>query len=88
MPFRQSLNVLHLPDDLSLLPPAKLEDYLEELNEQTLAVSAVLTHLLQARDALQQDAETYNKLIGELVSEAQKVKTQKKAPSRRGTAGT
>ena len=73
-----------------MLPPAKLESYLSELNEQTMAVSTVLTHLLQSRDALQQDAETYNKLIGELVGEAQKIKTQKRrtTPSRRGTTGT
>lgn len=40
--------------------------------------SSLLTHLLQQRDALQQDSETYNKLIGELVGEAQKMKTGSK----------
>ncbi len=46
-----------------------LERYLTELRQQTANTSARLTHLLQNRDALQQDAETYNGLIAELVGE-------------------
>jgi Domain of unknown function (DUF5102) len=62
-------------DQLSLLPLASLEAYLSELRTQTQNTSALLTYLLQTKDALQQDSETYNKLIGELVGEAQKMKT-------------
>jgi len=74
------------PDQLSLLPLASLEAYLSELQTQTQNTSALLTYLLQTRDALQQDSETYNKLIGELVGEAQKMKTVGgKSLSRRGS---
>ncbi|KAG0709828.1 hypothetical protein DFH29DRAFT_885971 [Suillus ampliporus] len=59
-------------DQLTLLPLAKLERCLVDLRTETTNVSSLLTHLLQTRDALQQDSETYNKLIAELVSEAQK----------------
>lgn len=57
------------------------------MRAQTATTSALLTHLLQVRDGLQQDSETYNGLIGELIGEAQKSKTSagKKAPSRRGS---
>lgn len=73
-------------DQLSLLPLASLETYLSELRTQTQDTSALLTYLLQTRDALQQDSETYNKLIGELVGEAQKMKTVGgKSLSRRGS---
>ena len=73
-------------DQLSLLPLASLEAHLSDLRTQTQNTSALLTHLLQTRDALQQDSETYNKLIGELVGEAQKMKTVKgRVPSRRGS---
>ncbi|KIK92290.1 hypothetical protein PAXRUDRAFT_584477 [Paxillus rubicundulus Ve08.2h10] len=65
------------PDQLNLLPLAKLEKYLAELRSETTNTSSLLTYLLQTRDALQQDSETYNKLIAELVSEAQKSKTGK-----------
>lgn len=78
-----------LPDNLLLLPSAKLNKYLDDLRNQTASTSALLTYLLQMRDALQQDSETYNKLIGELVSEAQKVKTGKRTgPLRRGSGFT
>ncbi|KAI0375791.1 hypothetical protein BV20DRAFT_959839 [Pilatotrama ljubarskyi] len=74
------------PDQLSLLPLPTLEAHLSEAKAQTAKASALLTYLLQLRDALQQDSETYNKLIGELVGEAQKMKTGKRtAPSRRGS---
>ncbi|TFY69421.1 hypothetical protein EVJ58_g428 [Rhodofomes roseus] len=43
-----------------------------------MQVSTMLTHLLQTRDALKQDSETYNKLIGELVADAQKRSTAKR----------
>lgn len=58
---------------------------MEEIKAQTAATSATLTYLLQARDALQQDSDTYNKLIGELVGEAQKIKTGKRVGIRRGS---
>ena len=66
-------------DDLTLLPLPTLESHLTSLRSLTANASAVLTHLLQARDALQQDAETYNGLIAELVGEAQKMKPGPKA---------
>jgi len=59
-------------DQLTLLPLTKLERCLADLRTETTNSSSLLTHLLQTRDALQQDSETYNKLIAELVSEAQK----------------
>ncbi|KAG1815606.1 uncharacterized protein BJ212DRAFT_1357472 [Suillus subaureus] len=59
-------------NQLTLLPLAKLERCLVDLRTETTNASSLLTHLLQTRDALQQDSETYNKLIAELVSEAQK----------------
>lgn len=73
------------PEGLNLLPLAKLEKYLSELRSETTNTSSLLTYLLQTRDALQQDSETYNKLIAELVSEAQKSKLGKKAGRRSGT---
>ncbi|KAI0004955.1 hypothetical protein BJV74DRAFT_805925 [Russula compacta] len=73
-------------DQLSLLPLASLEACLSDLRMQTQNTSSLLTHLLQTRDALQQDSETYNKLIAELVGEAQKMKTVGgRIPSRRGS---
>ncbi|KAI0775965.1 hypothetical protein BD413DRAFT_469246 [Trametes elegans] len=74
------------PDRMSLQPLSTLESHLAEIKAQTEKTSALLTYLLQTRDALQQDSETYNKLIGELVGEAQKIKTGKRtAGSRRGS---
>ena len=70
-------------DNLLLVPASKLDGYLAEIRDQTANVSALLTYLLQMRDALQQDSETYNKLIGELVGEAQKIKTGKRQGSLR-----
>ncbi|KAI0089113.1 hypothetical protein BDY19DRAFT_125391 [Irpex rosettiformis] len=72
-------------DNLLLLPASRLERYLEDFRLQTANTSALLTYLLQTRDALQQDSETYNKLIGELVGEAQKIKTGRRAVSRQST---
>ena len=73
---------------MSLMPTSTLERYLEDIRENTAKSSALLTYLLQTRDALQQDSETYNKLIGELVGEAQKIKTGKRmtgSATRRGS---
>lgn len=68
------------------MPLSKLESHLADINVQTAKSSALLTYLLQTRDALQQDSETYNKLIGELVGEAQKIKTGKRTTvTRRGS---
>ncbi|KAI9000869.1 hypothetical protein BD414DRAFT_451607 [Trametes punicea] len=73
-------------DQLSLLPLSTLESHLAEIKDQTEKTSSLLTYLLQMRDALQQDSETYNNLIRELVGEAQKMKTGKRtASSRRGS---
>ncbi|KAF6762176.1 hypothetical protein DFP72DRAFT_878193 [Ephemerocybe angulata] len=70
------------PDYLKMQPLANLERVLNDLRIQTANTSNVLTYLLQSRDALQQDSETYNGLIANLVSEmAQKVKSGK-PPSR------
>ena len=72
-------------DNMLLLSTTRLNQHLADLQEQTAQTSALLTYLLQTRDALQQDSETYNKLIGELVAEAQKSKTGKRTGSlRRG----
>ncbi|KAI0335617.1 hypothetical protein GY45DRAFT_1342655 [Cubamyces sp. BRFM 1775] len=73
-------------DRMSLMPLSTLESHLADIKAQTAKTSALLTYLLQMRDALQQDSETYNKLIGELVGEAQKMKSGKRtAGSRRGS---
>jgi hypothetical protein len=59
-------------------PLPNLERILSELKMQTANTSGLLTYLLQSREALQQDSETYNGLIANLVSEmAQKVKSGK-----------
>jgi len=58
-------------------PLANLERYLSDLRVQTSNTSNLLTYLLQSRDALQQDSETYNGLIAEMVGEAQKLKSGK-----------
>jgi hypothetical protein len=80
------INVDCTIDQLFLLPLASLEACLSDLRTQTQNTSVLLTHLLQVRDALQQDSETYNTLIGELVGEAQKMKSVGGRPqSRRGS---
>lgn len=75
------------PDTLTIQPISSLERHLADLRAQTAATSALLTHLLQARESLQQDSETYNGLIAELVGEAQKMKSGKPRtnPVRRGS---
>ena len=74
-------------EQLSLSPLATLEGHSANLKLQTSNVSTLLTYLLQTRDALQQDSEMFNKQIGELILEAQKMKTTNKGgqPPRRGT---
>lgn len=72
-------------DTLPLAPLATLERHLVELRTQTANTSALLTYLLQTREALQQDSETYNGLIAELIGEAQKMKTGKNRPVKRGS---
>ena len=74
------------PETFPLLPLATLERHLADLRTQTVTTSALLTHLLQTREALQQDSETYNGLIAELVNEAQKTKAGKgRQPVKRGS---
>ncbi|TFK55559.1 hypothetical protein OE88DRAFT_1651930 [Heliocybe sulcata] len=72
-------------DSMALMPLAKLESSLKEIKTQTANASAALTYLLQTRDALQQDSDTYNSLIAELISEAQK--TRIKGPQGRRSSG-
>lgn len=64
-------------------PLVTLERYLADIKTQTANTSDLLTHLLQTREALQQDSETYNGLIAEMVGEAQKLKSGK--PTRMGS---
>ncbi|KDN51178.1 hypothetical protein RSAG8_00807, partial [Rhizoctonia solani AG-8 WAC10335] len=63
------------PEALSLMPLAHLEAHLATMRTLTTSTSALLSHLLQQREALQQDSETYNGLIAGLVGEAQKMKS-------------
>ncbi|EPQ59107.1 hypothetical protein GLOTRDRAFT_54824 [Gloeophyllum trabeum ATCC 11539] len=73
-------------ESMALMPLPKLESCLRDIRAQTANASALLTYLLQTRDALQQDSETYNSLIAELISEAQKTKVNKgKTPARRSS---
>ncbi|KAF9006542.1 hypothetical protein BDQ17DRAFT_1351922 [Cyathus striatus] len=74
-------------DNLTMQPLASLERYLIEFKSQTANTSALLTYLLQSRDALQQDSEMYNGLIAEMVGEAQKIKSGKpRTVTKRGSA--
>lgn len=72
---------------LNIQPLSTLERHLAELRTQTASASTLLTHLLQTRESLQQDNETYNGLIAELVGEAQKIKSGKPraSASRKGS---
>ena len=70
-------------DKLSMLPLEQVQAHLASLRRLTADASAQLTHVLQTKDALQQDSETYNGLIGELVSEATRSKI-----TQRGRAGS
>jgi len=75
-------------DTLSLLPLPALELHLNALQALTNDTSTLLTYLLQTREALQQDSETYNGLIAELVSEAQKMKTNSRTKTGAGRRGS
>ena len=68
---------------MKFLPTTVLRSHLHTIRSLTETTSSVLTHLLQTRDALQQDSEAYNKFIAELVNEAQKSKIGSK--NRNGT---
>ena len=71
------------------MPLTQLEGHLSSLRALTLSTSSLLTHMLQTREALQQDSETYNGLIAELVGEAQRQKSGPKGkatPQKRGSA--
>ncbi|KAJ7682582.1 hypothetical protein DFH06DRAFT_1161578, partial [Mycena polygramma] len=73
-------------ETLTIQSISTLEGYLASLRSQTASTSTLLSHLLQTRESLQQDSETYNGLIAELVGEAQKIKTAKgRTPNRRGS---
>ncbi|KDQ21095.1 hypothetical protein BOTBODRAFT_27094 [Botryobasidium botryosum FD-172 SS1] len=76
------------PESLILLPLPALQTHLDSLREMTATASSLLSHLLQTRDALQLDSETYNGLIAELVTEAQKMKGGKgrQVSGKRGSA--
>ena len=77
-----SLN-LGVAETLNLLPLATLEQRLNDLRTQTVLTSTLLTHILQTRESLQQGSEMYNRLIAELVGEAQRLKSGK--PLRTGS---
>ncbi|TFK43689.1 hypothetical protein BDQ12DRAFT_731680 [Crucibulum laeve] len=73
-------------ETLTIQPLSSLERYLSELKAQTANTSTLLTYVLQNRDALQQDSETYNGLIAEMVGEAQKIKSGKpRTANKRGS---
>jgi len=74
-----------MPETLSLLPLPTLEKQLQTIRSLTADTSALLTYLLQQRDALNQDSETYNGLIAELVGEAQKKKSGPRGKTRTGS---
>lgn len=86
IPISSFVCLTRIPETLTIQPLAALERHLADLRAQTAATSLVLTHLLQSRESLQQDSETYNRLIAELVGEAQKIKVPPKPPNRKGTA--
>ncbi|KAF8897739.1 hypothetical protein BD779DRAFT_1492273 [Infundibulicybe gibba] len=75
-------------ETLTIQPLAILERHLTDLRAQTAETSLLLTHLLQARDTLQQDSETYNGLIAELVGEAQKKSAKARVIGKRGSGMT
>ena len=75
-------------DSLPLLPLSRLEEHLKTIKTLTKDTSVLLAYLLQVREALQQDSETYNGLIAELVSEAQKIRSGPKARTGGGKRGS
>ena len=84
------ISELNLPgaDTLPLLPLPTLEAHLNTLRALTSDTSNLLTYLLQTREALQQNSETYNGLIAELVGEAQKLKSGSKNRTGTGRRGS
>ncbi|PFH51376.1 hypothetical protein AMATHDRAFT_142743 [Amanita thiersii Skay4041] len=74
-------------ETLNLLPLSTLEQRLKDVRMQTEQASALLTHLLQTRESLQQDSEMYNRLIAELVGEAQRLKSGKARTATRKGSG-
>ena len=77
-------------EQLTMQPLANVERHLAEIKSQTANTSKLLTYLLQSRDALQQDSETYNGLIAEMVGQAQSLRSGKPprtASIRRGNSG-
>ncbi|KAK1231803.1 hypothetical protein PQX77_005017 [Marasmius sp. AFHP31] len=76
-------------DNLKMQPLPIIERHLANVKMQMAQTNALLTHLLQVRDSLQQDSETYNGLIAELIGEAQKNKAGKgRNATRRGSGMT
>ncbi|KZT62809.1 hypothetical protein CALCODRAFT_489313 [Calocera cornea HHB12733] len=68
-------DVLRLSESqISILPLSAVQSQLAEIRAVTEQANALLAHLLQSRDVLQQDSETYNNFIAELVGVAQKAK--------------
>ncbi|KAG7096733.1 hypothetical protein E1B28_004146 [Marasmius oreades] len=77
------------PENLKLQPLSVIERHFANVRSQTAQTNALLTYLLQTRESLQQDSETYNGLIAELIGEAQKNKAGKsRTAARRGTGMT
>lgn len=76
-------------EQMAMQPFVNVERYLSEIKAQTAITSRHLTYLLQSRDALQQDSETYNGLIAEMVGQAQSLRSGKPrtASIRRGNSG-
>jgi Domain of unknown function (DUF5102) len=64
-------------ETIPLLPLTVLEAHLASVNDARSSATAYLTDLLQKRESLRQDNETYHGLIAELVGEAQKRKMTK-----------
>ncbi|KAG8905960.1 hypothetical protein FRB99_007894 [Tulasnella sp. 403] len=63
------------PETLPLMPLPMLNGYLDTLRGLTATTSSILTHLLQTRESLQQDSESYNRAIADLISkQTQKLK--------------
>ncbi|KAG8946720.1 hypothetical protein FRC04_011498 [Tulasnella sp. 424] len=62
-------------DTLPLLPLPLLNAHLDTLRSLTATTSSALTHLLQQREALQQDSEAYNAVIADMIQkETQKMR--------------
>lgn len=67
---------LNTADNLSLLPLHLLNAHLDTLRGLTATSSSLLSHLLQTRATLQEESESYNSIIGEMIAkEALKMRT-------------